>query len=175
MRPRKALYYYLMTKTLSLLILSLILLLHALAMGNCAAFALELRDLTSDGCSLFPDGNLEHRDLWCDCCFAHDISYWQGGTQQERKQADETLRDCVFERAHNKALAGLMYAGVRTGGHPAFPTWYRWAYGWNYGRGYKALTKEEQQRAKEKLDEYFKKYPAGYCGNKKTIEERGKP
>jgi len=164
-----------MTKTPVLHLLCLILLLYAPAMAGCAASAAELHGLTSDGCSLFPDGNLEHRDLWCDCCFAHDIAYWRGGTQQERKLADETLRDCVIDRTHNKALATLMYDGVRTGGHPAFPTWYRWAYGWSYGRGYKALTKEEQQRSQKKLDEYFKKYPAGYCGSKKTLEERKQP
>jgi hypothetical protein len=138
----------------------------------------EIHDFTSDGCSLFPDGNLDHRGLWCDCCFAHDIAYWRGGTQKERKEADETLRECVMVRTNNKALAVLMYDGVRTGGHPAFPTWYRWAYGWSYGRGYKAMTEEEHLQAKEKLDEYFKKYPDGYCGKRsdtKTLNERERP
>jgi hypothetical protein len=154
------------------------LVLLSTATVNSAGSASVLHDFKSDGCSLFPDGDLEHRDLWCDCCFAHDFAYWQGGTQKERKKADETLRDCVIDRTHNKALAVLMYDGVRTGGHPAFPTWYRWAYGWNYGRGYKALTDEERQQAKEKLNEYFNKYPAGYCWNRsdqKTIDERGRP
>jgi hypothetical protein len=167
-----------MSKTFLLHILGLMLALVPAALADNAVCATALHDLKSDGCSLFPDGDLGHRDLWCDCCFAHDIAYWQGGTQKERKQADETLRDCVFERTHNKALAVLMYDGVRTGGHPAFPTWYRWAYGWSYGRGYKALTEEEQRQAKEKLDDYFNKYPSGYCGNKsdpKTTNERGQP
>jgi len=156
----------------------IVLVLLSPAMATSAASASVLHDFKSDGCSLFPDGNLEHRGLWCDCCFAHDIAYWQGGTQEERKQADETLRDCVLDRTHNKALAVLMYDGVRTGGHPVFPTWYRWAYGWSYGRGYKALTEDEQRQSREKLDEYFKKYPAGYCGDrsdKKTTDERGLP
>jgi hypothetical protein len=159
-------------------ILYLALVLFSFVAANSAASAAMLHDFESDGCSLFPDGNLEHRDLWCDCCFTHDIAYWQGGTQKERKQADETLRDCILDRTRNKALAALMYDGVRTGGHPAFPNWYRWAYGWSYGRGYQALTKEEQQQAKEKLDEYFRKYPAGYCGNRsdqKTIDEQRRP
>jgi len=159
-------------------ILFLILALFSPAMVNGATSASVLHDFKSDGCSLFPDGNMEHRGLWCDCCFAHDIAYWRGGTQEERKQADETLRDCVIERTHNKALATLMYDGVRTGGHPVFPTWYRWAYGWSYGRGYQALTEVEQQQSKAKLELFFKKYPAGYCGNRpdiKTIDERGLP
>ena len=103
-----------------LLLIALILLSPSWAASAPSASALH--DFTSDGCSLFPDGNREHRDLWCDCCFAHDIAYWQGGTQKERRQADETLRDCVLDRTHNKALALLMYDGVRTGGHPVFPT-----------------------------------------------------
>lgn len=147
---------------LPILLLMLALLSPAMTIGT--AFASSLNEFNSDGCSLFPDGNLEHRELWCNCCFAHDIAYWQGGTQKERKQADEALRGCVFERTHNKALADLMYDGVRTGGHPAFPTWYRWAYGWSYGRGYQALTEEEQRRAKYMLDRFFKKHPEGYCG-----------
>jgi len=154
------------------------LILLSPAMVHSANGASALQDFTSDGCSLFPDGDLERRDLWCDCCFTHDIAYWQGGTQKERKQADETLRDCVYNRTHNKALAVLIYNGVNTGGHPAFPTWYRWAYGWSYGRGYKTLTEKERFQAKEKLDEYFKKYPAGYCGNRsdqKITNEQGLP
>jgi len=168
-----------MRRTFNRHILSLItLVLLSPAMVNCATSASVLHDFKSDGCSLFPDGSLEHRDLWCDCCFAHDIAYWRGGTQEERKRADETLRDCVLDRTHSKALAVLMYDGVRTGGHPVFPTWYRWAYGWSYGRGYKALTEEEQQQSKEKLDQFFKKYPAGYCGDrsdKKNNDERRLP
>jgi hypothetical protein len=167
-----------MTRTFSRHILYLILVLFFPAMTSSAASASVLHDFTSDGCSLFPDGSPESRNLWCDCCFAHDIAYWQGGTKTERKRADEILRDCVLERTRNKALAVMMYEGIRTGGHPAFPTWYRWAYGWSYGRGYQALTKEEQQQAKEKLDEYFKRYPSGYCGNRsdqKTTNEQGRP
>ena len=118
------------------------------------------------------NGGLEHRNLWCDCCFAHDIAYWRGGTRLERWQADEALQDCVIERTHIKALANLMYKGVRAGGHPAFPTWYRWAYGWNYGRGYKALSEEEQRQAIKKLDDYTAQHPGGYCMERSHIYPR---
>jgi hypothetical protein len=158
--------------------LCLMLALFTLTAAASAATVPEIHEFTSDGCSLFPDGNLEHQGLWCDCCFAHDIAYWRGGTQQERIEADDTLRDCVLERTRSKALAILMYDGVRTGGHPAFPTWYRWAYGWSYGRGYKALTDEEQQQSKKRLEEYIKKHPDGYCGKRsgtKTLSERERP
>lgn len=146
--------------TIAFLFLSLSLLTHG------QASAAGLRDFTSDGCSLFPDGTIQDRVLWCDCCLAHDIAYWQGGTKEERLAADRMLRECVYDRTHNKALAEMMYDGVRAGGHPAFPTWYRWAYGWKYGKGYAPLTEEEKKQVKEKLDAYHEKHPAGYCREK---------
>ena len=123
----------------------------------------DLRDFTSDGCSLFPDGDMKDRELWCVCCFEHDISYWRGGTEEERKKADEALRDCVLARTKNKVLADLMYQGVRMGGQPVFPTWYRWGYGWQYGRGYAPVTEKEQSRVDEKLEAYRREHPRGYC------------
>jgi hypothetical protein len=132
--------------------------------GPFDALASDLRPFTSDGCSLFPDGTVKDRARWCDCCQSHDISYWQGGTADERKKADEALRDCVLDRTKDKGLAETMYLGVRAGGHPAFPAWYRWGYGWTYGRGYKPLSDAEKQQALERLGEYTQKHPTGYCG-----------
>jgi hypothetical protein len=131
-----------------------------------AAAASDLRDFSSDGCSLFPDGTIAERSKWCDCCFEHDIAYWQGGTEQERKAADEALRDCVRERTGDQKLAETMYLGVRAGGHPVFPTWYRWGYGWDYGRGYRPLTDDEWARTQEKLSAYRAAHPEGYCEKK---------
>ena len=143
-----------------LLVLSLILLTY----GQVSAA--RLSDFKSDGCSLFPDGTMKDRVLWCDCCFVHDIAYWQGGTREERLAADRVLRECVYDHTHNKALADMVYDGVRTGGHPAFPTWYRWAYGWKYGRGYAPLTEGEKKQIREKLNTYHAKHPDGYCREK---------
>ncbi len=124
----------------------------------------DIRQFTSDGCSLFPDGTFADRNMWCGCCLDHDIAYWRGGTADERKKADKALRDCVLERTKDKSLAETMYNGVRAGGHPVFPTWYRWAYGWDYGRGYKPLSEAELRLARERLDQYRQKHPKGYCG-----------
>ncbi len=145
----------------AVLILMVLILLQP---GAFEARAADLGPFTSDGCSLFPDGTPRDRTLWCDCCLAHDMAYWQGGTEEERKKADEALRDCVHERTKDKALAETMYLGVRAGGHPAFPMWYRWAYGWPYGRGYKPLSETERREARELLDEYRQEHPLGYCG-----------
>jgi hypothetical protein len=142
--------------------------LRVIAMLACctAAWATDLKDFTSDGCSLFPDGTVGDRAKWCECCFQHDIAYWRGGAEQERKTADEALRACVFERTGDEALAETMYLGARAGGHPVFPTWYRWGYGWKFGRGYKPLTRQEQQQVRVKRDDYARKRPAGYCGER---------
>jgi len=85
---------------------------------------------------------------------------------KDRKHADEMLRDCVLQRTDNKALAELMYDGVRAGGHPAFPTWYRWGYGWKYGKKYAPLTVQEDRQARRKLETYYVKHPSGYCREK---------
>ena len=122
-----------------------------LLLAGCAASP-RIAEFSSDGCSLFPDGDpAGDRALWCECCAAHDLAYWQGGTEEERKQADAALRDCVLARTGNRSLAQAMYRGVRLGGAPVVPTWYRWGYGWPYGRGYAPLTDAERRQVDEQL------------------------
>lgn len=100
---------------------------------------------TSDGCSAFPDGTLTEQTLWLECCTAHDIAYWQGGTYQERLAADRELLQCV-RQAGEPGVAMMMLIGVRIGGTPYLPTGFRWGYGWPYPRGYRALDEEEKAR-----------------------------
>ena len=122
------------------------LLLLALSFSHLGAASgdeVRISDFTTDGCSRFPDHSLISNDDWCDCCVAHDLAYWRGGTAGERLAADETLRTCVEKATRNRALADLMFAGVRAGGGPYFYTSYRWGYGWKYGRNYKPLSPAE--------------------------------
>jgi len=158
-----------------LLVLTAALVLACLSSG-ASAHAADLADFTSDGCSLFPDGTITDRAKWCGCCLMHDIAYWRGGTEEERKRADAALRDCVLEHTGDKALSETMYLGVRAGGHPVFPAWYRWAYGWPYGRGYNALSDEEREQVRKRLDGYWKGHPGGYCAEEHGVlpkKERG--
>lgn len=115
------------------------------------ASADDLKPLTMDGCSVFPDGTMEHQSLWVNCCIQHDISYWQGGTHEERLKADQELERCVA-KVGEPEIARLMLAGVRVGGSPYYPTSYRWGYGWPYPRGYKALTAAEKEEVRNKLN-----------------------
>ena len=109
---------------------------------SCASTG-ELQPFTTDGCSSFPDGTRDHEDLWLQCCVAHDLAYWKGGTYGERKRADEELKDCV-EQVGEPEIARLMLAGVRVGGTPYLPTSYRWGYGWPWPRSYRPLSTEEK-------------------------------
>jgi len=138
------------------------LLLICLLLCACSK-SRELSDFSSDGCSLFPDRSLIDAKDWCDCCFEHDIAYWQGGTRAQRLAADERLRDCVLAKTDDRLLAEAMFQGVRMGGSPYFKNWYRWGYGWGDGRSYQALTFEEQGMVTEKLVQYYKSEAPSPC------------
>jgi len=85
---------------------------------------------TTDGCTLWPDGT------WQACCVAHDMVYWCGGSSADRRGADDQLRRCMAERGGGALEDTIRYWGVRVGGHPWFPTYWRWGYGWPWPRGY---------------------------------------
>ena len=79
----------------------------------------------TDGCSWWPD------DDWGDCCVAHDLTYWMGGTRKNRKKADIALKNCVEDKDH-PVISEFMYYGVRVFGVYWLPTPFRWGFGWNY-------------------------------------------
>lgn len=103
----------------------------------------KLKKFTTDGCSSFFDGSPEIPDLWVACCVIHDIAYFKGGPKSERKAADKELESCVEKSSGDKALAKLMFVGVRLGGSPVSVLPWRWGYGWPIGRGYKELSVQE--------------------------------
>jgi hypothetical protein len=95
----------------------------------------------SDGCTMFPDGNYR------DCCVAHDLDYYNGGTRKERRASDKRLYRCVKSKKkgwRNKFRASIMYIGVRLGGVPCLPTPFRW------GFGKKKIEKARKKAAREK-------------------------
>jgi len=122
------------------------------AVLTVAVNADTLKPFTSDGCSVFPDGTLEEQTLWANCCIKHDLNYWKGGTRAQRLTADLALKQCVAT-VGKPEIAKLMLAGVRMGGGPYLPTSYRWGYGWDYPRGYRALSMSENQQIKQQLQQ----------------------
>ncbi len=107
-----------------------------------------LKPFVSDGCSAFPDGTFKQQTLWLDCCRQHDLAYWQGGSYQQRIEADQALKQCVAEVGEPE-IALIMLAGVRVGGTPLLPTKFRWGYGWSYPKFYGDLTDQEQQQIRQ--------------------------
>lgn len=110
------------TKLLSLLLL----------LAVCGSAAAQLpqskphrevpHDFKSDGCSQWPDGDYR------DCCEAHDLDYYYGGTAADRKAADKRLYKCVRDKGH-KVNAVVMFLGVRIGAIQWLPTPFRWGFG----------------------------------------------
>lgn len=122
----------------------IIVVLWVLMVSGCCP-PKPIKKFTSDGCSLFPDGTLTQRNKWYHCCYNHDIVYWHGGTKAERKEADRRLQTCVAKTGYPRT-GSLMYMGVRLFGIPHIPAWFRWGFGWPYGRAYKELSEEERRQ-----------------------------
>ena len=82
-------------------------------------------DFTGDGCTLFPDGNYR------ECCYRHDLDYFRGGTERERRESDKRLYRCVRSKKgwQNEIAAPLMLFGVRVFGVSFLPTPFRWGFG----------------------------------------------
>lgn len=112
------------------------------------AAADTLKPFATDGCSMWIDGPPGSPNLWRHCCVAHDLAYWIGGSEAQRKQADETMKLCI-RQAQQPMIASHTYNSVRMGGGPYWPSSYRWGYGWHYlngiwPRGYKTPSPSEQ-------------------------------
>lgn len=88
----------------------------------------------TDGCSIWPDGMFTG-ESWQRCCVEHDLSYWCGGSAEMRRGADEALRQCVGAE-YAGWMGALMEPGVRVGGAPWVPAYFRWGYGHKYPAGY---------------------------------------
>jgi len=129
-------------------IIKLILWLLTFLFFPAVVSADALKPFISDGCSSFPNGTFEQKELWLSCCQKHDFDYWQGGTYQQRLISDVALKVCVANVGEPE-IALLMLAGVRVGGTPYLPTKFRWGYGWSYPRFYGELTAAELQQVKK--------------------------
>jgi hypothetical protein len=129
--------------------ISIIAMLALLLLSACQSSS-HLKAFSTDGCSNFPNGTFEHKELWLACCTEHDRSYWQGGTYSQRRDADKQLRECVAQ-VGEPAIANLMLGGVRVGGTPILPTRFRWGYGWDYPRWYGPLSDEEKEMIENAL------------------------
>ena len=117
-----------------------------------------LAQFSSNGCSVFPDG-----DTFA-CCYVHDMAYWAGGTAAERRRADLNLHQCVVDvTGRNYVASGVMYAAVSIFGLPGVPTRVRWGYGWGDSRqvSYNALTSSERTQLHARQQELCRNFTTG--------------
>lgn len=118
----------------------------------------QLSVFKSNGCSVFPEGSVDA------CCYVHDMTYWQGGTSSERRQADLALHQCVAQvTGRNYVASGLIYSAVSIFGLPGVPTRVKWGYGWGDTRqvGYNPLTASERALVDAHKQELCKSYTIG--------------
>lgn len=106
----------------------------------------ELRPFATDGCTLAPDGTINRPRLFRECCVAHDLRFWGGGTSSERNKADRGLRSCIRKKA-GPGYAAIYYNAVRAG---RLSPWTipskRWGNAWFEMDGVRKLSVEEIQR-----------------------------
>jgi hypothetical protein len=116
----------------------------------------RLHEFTTDGCSGGAPNRitLDKKYDWMKCCIAHDVEYWMGGTEQDKKKADDSLNACVGRNSN--ALVGEFYeAGVSIGGSPELPTTWRWGYGWTKRNFWRVRNQEDQNKIDELKTKVF--------------------
>lgn len=112
------------------------------------AYGQRLKPFSTDLCTHYPnyskDGTLRP---YSQCCLMHDLEYWVGGTQTERKQADRNLKHC-FKSLGYDMRSRLVFEGVRIFGKPY------WGYAWtDLKPSYWELTPDQRLRILESLSD----------------------
>lgn len=127
-------------------------LLCTLLLTATAASAQELRPFETDGCTMSPDGTPARPGLWRECCVAHDLKFWGGGTEGQRHEADRVLKACVKEKA-GATIANIFFAGVRLGSlSPVKLPAKKWGNAWYDRAGYRELPATEIYQLLGELD-----------------------
>jgi hypothetical protein len=109
----------------------------------------KLHPFQSDGCTTFPNSiAYPNPSKWGLCCVQHDIAYWKGGSQENRKNADKQLQACVIEQGEAN-LASWLYWNVHAKDSNSNST--PWGYGWQMNRGY-ALHSEDELKQIQTLE-----------------------
>ena len=128
------------------------LILFILIFTNIAYSHNTLKDFSTDGCSIVPDGPPNDPNKWKNCCVDHDISYWMGGTSTDREISDLIFRYCM-EKTGSPEWAIVYYLGVRINAWPGSGQSFQWGYGWIKNRGYKPLSRSQYLEVISRLPE----------------------
>lgn len=102
-----------------------------------------LKPFLTDYCTAYTEGTREQPDLWKHCCVEHDLYFWAGGSQEDRKKTDFRLKSCV-EATGAVTQANLIYLAVSLGG--SSPIRFRtkqWGHAWEFRSRYLSLNENE--------------------------------
>jgi hypothetical protein len=123
--------------------MKLALIVSFLIFASADVHAEEMRSFATDGCTMSPEGTFSKPKLWRECCVAHDLRFWGGGTKAERNFADAKLKACVRKKA-GATVANIFFTGVRIG---RLAPWkipkMRWSNAWPGQPPYRPLTEEQ--------------------------------
>lgn len=76
-------------------------------------------------------------DQWSDCCSELDRQYWRGGPFTAQREANQTFRSCIASVYPESYIPVMTYYGLYVFSSPFVPTSWRWAYGWDFGHGFR--------------------------------------
>jgi hypothetical protein len=115
------------------------------------SFASSLKTFKTDYCTYFFNGTLSSPELWKDCCIAHDLDYWVGGTEVDQQKSDKRLQQCIADKGV-PWVGVIVYRGVRLGHHSPIKNKFHWAWGWEKKKHFEALSKKNITYIKTVLD-----------------------
>ncbi len=153
------------------------------SVANSKAGAAEITSFSTDQCSMFAEEDFvipKKENLswyqqnnnskavkvdWSQCCVAHDLAYWMGGSENQKALADNELSVCIRSSYRQQAGIDSVYTGhilwavQQFGGPLVFgsPSTYsfRWGYGWPIGTPFRSLNTEERQQVVSELQKYL--------------------
>jgi len=92
-------------------------------------YSFELKPFETDGCTFIIDKPIfSKKKSFKYCCFLHDISYWIGGSRDQRSRSDKELRRCIKNES-NGFYGTIFYFGVRTGHLSPIKSRFKWGWG----------------------------------------------
>ena len=101
-----------------------------------------VQEFKTDQCTFWFDSFF--KSDWSHCCEKHDLYYWIGGSEDNRRDVDYNLYKCVQEKS-NSLNSLLMFIGIQIG---KISPWKfknkKWGNAWN-SNPYEDLKSEEKK------------------------------
>ncbi len=114
-----------------------------ISLNSYADEGLLPKPFATDFCTMYKEGSVNRPDAWKHCCVEHDLYFWAGGSQKDKKKTDLRLKSCV-EKSGYPGQARLIYTAVTIGGASPFHIKDKqWGNAWDNRPRYLSLSEEE--------------------------------